>query len=301
MYNTAIGWESLYSLTTAESNTAVGNGALGSVTTGPANTGVGDGVAGRLTIGGWNTVIGKEAYNFAENTWYNTVIGGYAANKLAIGNENTIIGDSAGSQSWKLEQSVLIGGSAGAFAGANNLSSNIIVIGYAASPSSDGVDNEVTIGNANVSRFRIPGIGLDASKTSILFGAPIKEKWQASTALPTSGTFNFDVVTSPIVRLTSSTTSYPALNFRGDSSTTLSSILEVNESITVVMVLTNAVAVTSEPYSFYIDGVGVAVKWQGGSFPASGNSNATDVYTFVIQKVDSTPTYLVLASQTKFA
>ena len=48
-------------------------------------------------------------------------------------------------------------------------------------------------------------------------------------------------------------------------------------------------------------GTGVTTKWQGGTAPTSGNASAVDVYNYVIIKTAATPTYTVLASQTKFA
>lgn len=49
-----------------------------------------------------------------------------------------------------------------------------------------------------------------------------------------------------------------------------------------------------------IDGVAVTPKWQGGSAPTAGSASASDSYSYTIIKTSSTPTYIVLASKTKF-
>jgi len=51
-----------------------------------------------------------------------------------------------------------------------------------------------------------------------------------------------------------------------------------------------------------VDGTttGVTTYWQGGTTPTAGNPSGVDVYTFTIIKLTATPTYTVLASQTKF-
>jgi hypothetical protein len=56
----------------------------------------------------------------------------------------------------------LVGSGAGS-SGSNDLTtgSNNILIGYNATASSATVSNEVTIGNSSVTRFRVPGIGID--------------------------------------------------------------------------------------------------------------------------------------------
>jgi hypothetical protein len=48
-------------------------------------------------------------------------------------------------------------------------------------------------------------------------------------------------------------------------------------------------------------GTGVTTEWQGGTAPTSGNTGSIDVYNYVVTKTSATPTYLVLASVTKFA
>jgi hypothetical protein len=90
------------------------------------------------------------------------------------------------------------------------------------------------------------------------------------------------------------------LNVRGDGSTTLASLLDTGDSITVVFAVTNG----ATPYystAFQIDGNAITPEWQGGSAPSAGNASSVDVYVYTIIKTAATPTYTVLASQTQFA
>lgn len=89
------------------------------------------------------------------------------------------------------------------------------------------------------------------------------------------------------------------MNFRGDSSNTLNSILGVQESITVVFAVTQG-ATAYYPTAFSIDGTSVTPLWQGGTAPTAGNASSTDVYTFTIVKRTVTPDYTVFASQVQY-
>jgi hypothetical protein len=119
------------------------------------------------------------------------------------------------------------------------------------------------------------------------------------TAGPATGTVNVDVVTSSVLIYTSNATGNWTLNVRGNSTTTLNSVMSTGEQITVVFETPNG-ATAYYPTAFNIDGVAVTPKWLGGTAPASGNINSTDVYIYTIRKTGAS-TYTVLASQNKFA
>ena len=55
------------------------------------------------------------------------------------------------------------------------------------------------------------------------------------------------------------------------------------------------------PTTTTIDSVSIVPKWSGGTAPTSGNVNSIDLYTYTIIKTAASPTYTVLAVQTKFA
>jgi hypothetical protein len=117
-----------------------------------------------------------------------------------------------------------------------------------------------------------------------------------ATAMNTS--LNFDVITQSILYYTSNATANATINFRGNSTTSLNTMMTIGQSISVVFMNTNG----ATPYyltAFTIDGTSVTPKWQGGTAPTSGNASGIDAYVFTIIKTASA-TYTVLASQTQF-
>jgi hypothetical protein len=119
------------------------------------------------------------------------------------------------------------------------------------------------------------------------------------SATAATGTINFDITTQSVLYYTSNASGNFTLNFRGSSGTSLNTLMQTGESISATFLVTNG---TTAYYNsaVTIDGTSVTPKWQGGSAPTSGNASSTDCYTYVIQKTGSA-TYVVLASQTKFA
>ena len=119
------------------------------------------------------------------------------------------------------------------------------------------------------------------------------------SATAATGTINFDVITQSLLYYTTSSSGNFTVNFRGNSSTSLNTLMATNQTITVTFYVTNG----SPAYynsAITVDGTSVTPKWQGGTAPTSGNASATDVYTYAITKTASA-TYTILASQTKFA
>ena len=128
--------------------------------------------------------------------------------------------------------------------------------------------------------------------TSLLEGAN-------TVASAATGTINFDVITSSVWYYTTSASANFTLNFRGNSGTTLNTLLANNQSVTCVFLNTNG----ATPYyasAITIDGTSVTPKWQGGIAPTAGNASAIDAYSYTIYKTASA-TYTIFASQTKFA
>ena len=115
-----------------------------------------------------------------------------------------------------------------------------------------------------------------------------------------TGTINIDAKTSTVWYYTSNASANFTLNFRGNSSTTLASVLATGQSITVVFLNTNG-ATAYYPTTIQVDGSTVTPKWQAGSAPTGGNASSIDAYSFTIIKTAATPTYTVIGSQTKFA
>lgn len=110
----------------------------------------------------------------------------------------------------------------------------------------------------------------------------------------------------PLYALTASVMYYtiPAggnwtLNVTGGVSTTLNSVMAVNESITVAFMATNG-STAYRQTAFQVDGNAVTPNWQGGSAPTTGNANSIDSYIVTLIKTGA-GTFVVLEAQTRFA
>lgn len=119
------------------------------------------------------------------------------------------------------------------------------------------------------------------------------------SATAATGTINFDASTQGILYYTSNASANWTLNVRGNSSTTLNTLMNTNDSLTVVFMATQGSTAYYQT-SFTIDGTSVTPKWQGASAPTAGNASSIDVYTFTIVKTGSAA-YTVFGSQTRFA
>lgn len=126
----------------------------------------------------------------------------------------------------------------------------------------------------------------------------MQEKWEIVEDNLASGDNNFDALTAPAWWWTTAGDTNATLNFRGDGSNTLNSLLAVGKSITFVAVLTH----TGTAYlinALKIDGSAVTPKWVDGTAPDAGSENALDVYVYTIIKT-ADETFTVLAQRTKW-
>lgn len=126
----------------------------------------------------------------------------------------------------------------------------------------------------------------------------IKETTTVSATAPT-GTINYDVATQSVLYYTTNASGNWTLNLRGNSSTTLNSLMSTGQTITVTFITTQG-ATAYYNNAVTIDGNAVTPKWQNGVTPSAGDINSLDVYTFAIVKT-ANATYTVLASLAKFA
>ena len=198
----AIGRNALQTYTGGFSNVAIGQGAGQSMgSSGGQNTLVGDNAGygckgfNSVIIGfhagsasntqGGETIIGMQARYFGNNKAGNTAVGkeamkgvsggngshttaiGYEALKVLNngGNQNTALGYQAGDKVNTGASNVIIGYSA-ASTGTNDLTngSNNIIIGKEAAATSATVSNEITLGDANIDKLRVPGLTLEFAK-----------------------------------------------------------------------------------------------------------------------------------------
>lgn len=213
--NTAFGYLAMYSNTTGGLNTAVGNGSLASNISGAGNVAVGVGTLSSVTTTANNVGIGKNAGYFLTGT--ENVAIGYAAGPdgTVLSNYNVFIGSSSGSN-LRGTNNIMIGfASQGAAAG----DSNEIVIGTQAVGLGS---NTVTIGNDSVVLTRLKG-SLTLDKT-ITAGATTG----AQTINKTAGSVNFAAAaTSLVVTNSIVTTSSVIICTIGTNDATMTSVRAV--------------------------------------------------------------------------
>jgi len=115
-----------------------------------------------------------------------------------------------------------------------------------------------------------------------------------------AATTNIDVSTAAVQITTGAPSANFTLNVRGNASTTLNSLMAVNDSITVTFECLNGAANTFYANAYQIDGNAVTPKWLGGSAPSAGFANSANVYMLQIRKTASA-TFTCIASLSQFA
>jgi hypothetical protein len=178
------------------------------------------------------------------------------------------------------------------------VTSNVSVGGnVAVSGNISALNGFVTIGNTTV--------GLGNTATSIgnltVTNTLVTEMRETAnvSATAATGTINYDALTQVVLYFTTNASGNFTVNFRGNSGTSLDSVMSTGQSLSATFLVTNG-ATAYYNSAVQVDGSSVTPKWQGGSAPTSGNASSIDSYTYVIIKTGSA-TFTVLASVTKFA
>jgi hypothetical protein len=163
--------------------------------------------------------------------------------------------------------------------------------------STDTIVGRATTDTLTNKTLTSPAINGGTITGPVLVG-PEERTTVAATAA--TGTIAYDAVTQGVLYFTSNASANWTLNIRGNSGTTLNSILAVGDAITVTHLVTQG----STAYynsAVQIDGSAVTPKYQGGTAWTAGNASSIDAYVYTVIKTAATPTYTVFASQTKFA
>lgn len=159
--------------------------------------------------------------------------------------------------------------------------------------------------------FVAPGTATNFSAKQTFSGAPGNMAMKLVNALekfPTSataatGTINFDVSTQLALRYSTNAAANWTVNFRGDGSDSLDSLMAVDESVTATFAVKQGGtaffnnAVTIDGGSALVDGTNIF--WQG-TAPSAGTVNGYDIYSYCIQKTASA-TFVVFASVVSFS
>ena len=119
------------------------------------------------------------------------------------------------------------------------------------------------------------------------------------TGTGATGTIAFYTLNQAVLYSTSVATANWTLNFTGNATTTLDSLMSVGQSFSTTFLATQG---TTAYYNtaITVDGVSITPKWQGAAgAPTSGNVSGIDVYTYALIKTASA-TFTVIASQSQF-
>ena len=116
-----------------------------------------------------------------------------------------------------------------------------------------------------------------------------------STSL--NGLFNFDLISGHIQTYNNNTSGNYQPNFRVSSTTTLDSVMDVGDVVTVTL----RVASSShflESSNIQIDGItdNLNIYYVGGEAPIMSNGFGFDIYSFIIQKTSATPGYQIVVN-----
>ena len=120
------------------------------------------------------------------------------------------------------------------------------------------------------------------------------------TGSAATGTINFDAKGRNVLWYSQNATGDVTLNFRGDGSTTLDTMMDATEVLTTSFVMPNGATAFKVASVTCGTGASVTVQWANGSSYPAGNASATDVYVFTIIKTGANA-FTVLASQSTFS
>jgi hypothetical protein len=205
---------------------------------------------------------------------------------------------------------------ANALTAANNLSdlssaaTAITNLGITSTAAELNILDGVTSTATELNYLDITTLGTSEASKAVTADSNAKVKFIGTTSvaemiekvdIPTSttGTINFDFLAQAVQLYNTNQTANRTINFRGDGSNSLDSIMAVGESMTAAVLMKQG---TTAYYlnTYQIDGSAVTPEWSGGSAPSAGNASSIDAYVFTIIKTASA-TFTVLASQSQYA
>lgn len=183
------------------------------------------------------------------------------------------------------------------FTGINNDNNAYNALSFATSASEAmRIDSSGFVGIGTTSPASMLAVAGSASSSALRVPNVTEPATVSATAA--TGTINYDVCTQSVLYYTSNASANWTVNFRGSSTTSLNTLMAVNDTLTVAFLVTQG----STAYynnSVTVDGSSVTPKYQGGTAWTAGNASGIDVYTYTIIKT-AAATFTILASQTQF-
>jgi len=181
----------------------------------------------------------------------------------------------------------------------------------------DVADTNITVANGAANSAAADGAGLTIEGAGVNFQwSNADQQMSLNKSLAVNGTLSIEEVIEKVFLDTSTGTTFNVslnseairfftanqsanrtINFRGDASTSLNSVMNTGQSMTCAILMTQG----STAYylnTIQVDGSAVTPKWQGGA-PTEGTASGIDAYSFTIIKT-ADATFTVLASVAAF-
>ena len=158
----------------------------------------------------------------------------------------------------------------------------------------DSVNDRVGVNDASPSH----SLDISGSDGVNLGAGAIFEKVNIVSNTSNSGGTNIDLLTSSVWLFTSSNNGNWTPNFRGNSSTSLDSIMSTGQVIVATIISQNGGS-SGYAANMNIDGNGQTEYWSNDETPDErGGTSGYDVYQYSIIKTGAGNNYLVLANRT---
>ena len=128
-----------------------------------------------------------------------------------------------------------------------------------------------------------------------LDGYKVEEgKQDGSTSL--SGEFDFLLENGHIQRYSAATGGNYFPDFKVSSGTTLSSIMDVGDVISVTLIVASSSHYCTTGIKIDDSTSNLDIDWIGGAAPSAANGSGYDIYAFTIQKTGSAPAYHIIGN-----
>ena len=131
------------------------------------------------------------------------------------------------------------------------------------------------------------GVNLDGYKVE-------EGKQDGSTSL--NGEFDFELENGHIQRYSAATGGNYFPDFKVSSGTTLSSIMDVGDVISVTLIVASSSHYCTTGIKIDDSTSNLDIDWVGGSAPSAANGSGFDVYAFTIMKTAATPAYHIIGN-----
>tara|TARA_R100000231_G_scaffold14540_1_gene15796 strand:- start:708 stop:1601 length:894 start_codon:yes stop_codon:yes gene_type:complete len=167
----AVGTEAMRDLNNGGQNVGVGESALKNNENGANNIGIGTHTLSQGDAISNNTAIGHNTLKQCTDS-QNVGVGYFAGQAITSGGANCCVGYIAGADITSGSDNTILGPNAGdtLTTGSNNL-----ILGHDALASAVGVSNEITFGDTNITKLRVPALSFEITASAVTNGGAFYE------------------------------------------------------------------------------------------------------------------------------